>query len=57
MHAPDDQLGAGSAVGTRRRAVLRRGNLSVTEACFAVGCSWLGTFSTRFTPIQELRNG
>jgi AraC-like DNA-binding protein len=30
-------------------ALLRRGDLSVTEVCFAVGCSSLGTFSTRFT--------
>jgi len=32
-----------------RMALLRRGDLSVTEVCFAVGCSSLGTFSTRFT--------
>jgi AraC-like DNA-binding protein len=31
--------------------VLRRGDLSVTEVCFAVGCSSLGTFSTRFTEL------
>jgi len=30
---------------------LRRGDLSVTEVCFAVGCSSLGTFSTRFTEL------
>src|SRR5256714_6517468 len=30
-------------------ALLRRGDLSVTEVCFPVGCSSLGTFSTRFT--------
>ena len=30
-------------------ALLRRGDLSATEVCFAVGCSSLGTFSTRFT--------
>ncbi|WP_033434793.1 helix-turn-helix domain-containing protein, partial [Saccharothrix syringae] len=29
----------------------RRGDLSVTEVCFAVGCSSLGTFSTRFTEL------
>ena len=33
----------------RAMALLRRGDLSVTEVCFAVGCSSLGTFSTRFT--------
>ncbi len=32
-------------------ALLRRGDLSVTEVCFAVGFSSLGTFSTRFTEI------
>ena len=32
-------------------ALLRRGDLSVTEICFAVGCSSLGTFSTRFTEL------
>ena len=35
----------------RAMALLRRGNVSVTEACFAVGCSSLGTFSTRFTEL------
>ncbi|SOJ56468.1 HTH-type transcriptional regulator CdhR [Mycobacterium simulans] len=35
----------------RAMAMLRRGDLSVTEACFAVGCSSLGTFSTRFTEL------
>ncbi len=30
----------------RAMALLRRGDLSVTEVCFAVGCSSLGTFST-----------
>ena len=35
----------------RAMALLRRGDLSVTEACFAVGCSSLGTFSTRFTEL------
>jgi AraC-like DNA-binding protein len=30
---------------------VRRGDLSVTEVCFAVGCSSLGTFSTRFTEL------
>ena len=31
--------------------LLRRGDLSVTEVCFAVGCSSLGTFSTRFAEL------
>ncbi|CAN5755675.1 helix-turn-helix transcriptional regulator [soil metagenome] len=35
----------------RAMALLRRGNLSVTEVCFEVGCSSLGTFSTRFTEL------
>ena len=35
----------------RAMALLRRGNMSVTEVCFAVGCSSLGTFSTRFTEL------
>ena len=33
----------------RARALLRRGDLGVTEVCFEVGCSSLGAFSTRFT--------
>ncbi len=33
----------------RAMAMLRRGDLSVTEVCFAVGCASLGTFTTRFT--------
>jgi AraC-like DNA-binding protein len=32
-------------------ALLRRGDLGVTEVCFTVGCSSLGTFSTRFTEL------
>jgi AraC-like DNA-binding protein len=32
-------------------ALLRRGDLSVTDVCFTVGCSSLGTFSTRFTEL------
>ena len=32
-------------------ALLRRGDLSVTEVCFEVGCSSLGTFSTRFAEL------
>jgi AraC-like DNA-binding protein len=35
----------------RAMALLRRGELSVTEVCFAVGCQSLGTFSTRFTEL------
>jgi AraC-like DNA-binding protein len=35
----------------RAMALLRRGDLGVSEACFAVGCSSLGTFSTRFTEL------
>jgi len=34
----------------RATALLRGSDRSVTEVCFAVGCSSLGTFSTRFTP-------
>ncbi|MHB1539137.1 MAG: helix-turn-helix transcriptional regulator [Solirubrobacteraceae bacterium] len=32
----------------RAKALLRRGDLTVTEVCFAVGCSSLGSFSTSF---------
>jgi AraC-like DNA-binding protein len=35
----------------RAMTLLRRGDMSVTEVCFAVGCSSLGTFSTRFTEL------
>ncbi|MET9812264.1 MULTISPECIES: helix-turn-helix transcriptional regulator [unclassified Streptomyces] len=35
----------------RAMALLRRGDLSVTEVCFEVGCQSLGTFSTRFTEL------
>jgi AraC-like DNA-binding protein len=35
----------------RAMALLRRGELSVTEVCFEVGCSSLGTFSTRFAEL------
>jgi transcriptional regulator GlxA family with amidase domain len=35
----------------RAMALLRLGELSVTDVCFAVGCSSLGTFSTRFTEL------
>ena len=35
----------------RAMALLRRGDRTVTEVCFEVGCSSLGTFSTRFTEL------
>ena len=35
----------------RAMALLRRGDLSVTDVCFAVGCSSLGTFSSRFSEL------
>lgn len=35
----------------RAMALLRRGDLSVTEVCYEVGCASLGTFSTRFTEL------
>jgi len=35
----------------RAMALLRHDDLSVTDVCFAVGCSSLGTFSTRFTEL------
>jgi AraC-like DNA-binding protein len=35
----------------RAKALLRRGDLSVTEVCMAVGCSSLGSFSARFTDL------
>lgn len=35
----------------RAMALLRRGDLSITEICFSVGCASLGTFSTRFTEL------
>jgi AraC-like DNA-binding protein len=35
----------------RAMALLRRGDLSVTDVCFGVGFSSLGTFSTRFTEL------
>lgn len=35
----------------RATALLRRGDLCVTEVCFAVGCASLGTFTTRFTEL------
>jgi AraC-like DNA-binding protein len=35
----------------RAMALLRRGDMSVTDVCFTVGCSSLGTFSTRFAQL------
>jgi AraC-like DNA-binding protein len=35
----------------RAMALLRRDDLNVTEVCFEVGCSSLGTFSTRFSEL------
>jgi AraC-like DNA-binding protein len=35
----------------RAKALLRRGDLSVTEVCMAVGCTSLGSFSERFTQL------
>ncbi len=35
----------------RAMALLGRGDLTVTEVCFAVGCASLGTFSTRFAEL------
>ena len=35
----------------RAMALLRGGDLRVTEVCFAVGCGSLGSFSSRFTEL------
>jgi transcriptional regulator GlxA family with amidase domain len=35
----------------RAKALLRHGDQSVTDVCFAVGCTSLGSFSSRFTEI------
>jgi AraC-like DNA-binding protein len=35
----------------RAMALLRLGDLSVTEVCMAVGCTSLGSFSARFTEL------
>jgi len=35
----------------RANTLLRRGDMSVTDACFAVGCTSLGSFSSRFTEL------
>ena len=41
----------------RAMALLRRGDLSVTEVCFSVGCASLGTFSTRFAELVGMPPG
>lgn len=41
----------------RAMALLRRGDLSATEVCFEVGCSSLGTFTTRFTELVGVSPG
>jgi AraC-like DNA-binding protein len=41
----------------RAMALPRRGDLSVTDACFAIGCSSLGTFSIRFTELVGMAPG
>ena len=41
----------------RAMALLRRGDLGVTEVCFAVGCASLGTFSTRFSELVGVSPG
>lgn len=41
----------------RAMALLRRGDLSVTDVCFAVGCQSLGTFTTRFTELVGMSPG
>ena len=41
----------------RAMSLLRRGDLSVTEVCFAVGCASLGTFSTRFSELVGISPG
>lgn len=41
----------------RAMALLRRGDLSVTEVCFEVGCGSLGTFSTRFSELVGVSPG
>jgi AraC-like DNA-binding protein len=35
----------------RAKALLRGGELSVTEVCISVGCTSLGSFSARFTEL------
>ena len=35
----------------RAKALLRRGDMTVTDVCMAVGCTSLGSFSARFTEL------
>ncbi|MCS0605112.1 helix-turn-helix transcriptional regulator [Streptomyces sp. LP11] len=35
----------------RAKTLLRRGDRTVTEVCLAVGCTSLGSFSSRFTEL------
>jgi transcriptional regulator GlxA family with amidase domain len=35
----------------RAKTLLRRGDMSVTDVCFAVGCTSLGSFSSRFAEL------
>jgi AraC-like DNA-binding protein len=35
----------------RAKALLRRGDMSVTDVCMEVGCTSLGSFSSRFTEL------
>lgn len=35
----------------RAKALLRRGDVSMTDACVAVGCSSLGSFSAKFSEV------
>lgn len=35
----------------RAKALLRAGDVSVTDVCMAVGCTSLGSFSSRFTEL------
>jgi AraC-like DNA-binding protein len=41
----------------RAMALLRCGQLTVTEVCYEVGCASLGTFSTRFTELVGIPPG
>ena len=41
----------------RAMALLRRGDLDVTEVCLEVGCASLGTFTTRFTELVGMPPG
>jgi AraC-like DNA-binding protein len=41
----------------RAMALLRRGDMNVTEVCFEVGCASLGTFSSRFAELVGMSPG